>query len=1051
MAEKKYNDNPRVTDTVVFDITTPDASGCLTTDPYKVDRLVVYYVERNFLGNNFGEYEKVKYNDTLLAQTLAAEQLACASPTPANIFAAQQLRNELESKAQRNQFFFKDAVPVKTVGTSLNPAWLSSDEDNSQIEHVTEDEDGNPQFGRFRFKWMPNGSVREGDYFICWTWTPLPAGDSLSAHESFSMLGDPRAVTTIPSHITPEEKYEVLLERYLPEVYKNYLADKDITPETTYKLNRAVAKGFKYLEDLANQVIDLYDANALHESLLVYLSNLFSLKLKSDDPTLWRRQIKNAITLFKKKGTIRGLQEAFAQAGMKLEKLTQLWQVVSQYTWVESFRVKDSPVFTLSKRALPVDPDNFGLWVRRQGDGVYQEVLSDCVIFEDTDCNFATRMIWVGDELSSNPISLFEGDIIKILYKYKELPIGQQPIENYIRSLDLADERDEADQEFPPKNWNVRVIEEDDPLFGVVVPVRHPFHEALVFGWVRTEFPYSENVYNMEEYNGSTRETGDPCLIDKAFTDPCGSCISSKFNIDVSVESLSDDRLSEVRDIIREYTPFHAQVHRINFYGSVNEFVPPPVENIECLVTYRVTDIVLSGNSNLFFTRIMPDGWNLSTLGVARDALAQNTLVVSATTGIGYNPRIAVVTPNVNLQKIGLDLANHVFEVLSPSINSGAYTISNPIMETATVNGGVSEPVNESMFTFHLSNITYENSQTIITQDDKFSFTSESVDFVSLGVKTLWDVENTPDYAGGSWKVSIPAYDATPYEIKEIVEGVLILADPGRTLPTTVTSGINFELLDDTGVTRGSAIDGNLSVERFGRVDLNDNAILDIREFVRVNDKFIYNNFEYRVSGLDEQKFIIEDYVDGDVSGATVEIRRRLVENEIGFFGYAGLKLQTVVDYETSLGILNGENGTENEDEITDNSKFKENFLVKIGDDYYKIVAINATDITLDGPSNDWMTLGAGGTLVNFSIHHFVESPVATSFLLFDNIDRRGRDTVVRETFSTVTQDTEVVAFATGEAEPVPRPNGFFDKVEQNEKVSYTIEYKSGKKSTGEL
>jgi hypothetical protein len=234
-------------------------------------------------------------------------------------------------------------------------------------------------------------------------------------------------------------------------------------------------------------------------------------------------------------------------------------------------------------------------------------------------------------------------------------------------------------------------------------------------------------------------------------------------------------------------------------------------------------------------------------------------------------------------------------------------------------------------------------------------------------------------------------------------------------------------------------------------VDLNDNAILDIREFVRVNDKFIYNNFEYRVSGLDEQKFIIEDYVDGDVSGATVEIRRRLVENEIGFFGYAGLKLQTVVDYETSLGILNGENGTENEDEITDNSKFKENFLVKIGDDYYKIVAINATDITLDGPSNDWMTLGAGGTLVNFSIHHFVESPVATSFLLFDNIDRRGRDTVVRETFSTVTQDTEVVAFATGEAEPVPRPNGFFDKVEQNEKVSYTIEYKSGKKSTGEL
>jgi hypothetical protein len=159
------------------------------------------------------------------------------------------------------------------------------------------------------------------------------------------------------------------------------------------------------------------------------------------------------------------------------------------------------------------------------------------------------------------------------------------------------------------------------------------------------------------------------------------------------------------------------------------------------------------------------------------------------------------------------------------------------------------------------------------------------------------------------------------------------------------------------------------------------------------------------------------------------------------------LKLQTAVDYEASLGILNGENGTDDEDQITDNSQFKENFMVKIGDDFYKIVAINATDITLDGPSNDWMTLFAGGTVVSFTIHQFVETPVATQFLVFDQIDRRGRDTVVRETFSTVTEDTEVVAFAVNE----PRPTGFYDKVEQSESVSYTIEYKNGKKTTGEV
>jgi len=52
---------------------------------------------------------------------------------------------------------------------------------------------------------------------------------------------------------------------------------------------------------MANQLIDLFDANALHESLLNYLSNLFAIKLRSSDPTLWRRQIKEAIPLFKKR------------------------------------------------------------------------------------------------------------------------------------------------------------------------------------------------------------------------------------------------------------------------------------------------------------------------------------------------------------------------------------------------------------------------------------------------------------------------------------------------------------------------------------------------------------------------------------------------------------------------------------------------------------------------------------------------------------------------------------------------------------------------------
>ena len=143
-------------------------------------------------------------------------------------------------------------------------------------------------------------------------------------------------------------------------------------------------------------------------------------------------------------------------------------------------------------------------------------------------------MTWMGEDLSSGAMALVEGDIIRVLYQYKTVPGSlEQNIEDYIQTLPLADIRDEEDQIYPPKNWNVRLLEEDDIMFDVIIPVRHPFHENLIFGQVRTEFPYSENIYNMETYNGSSRDSYDPCFIDRKFRDPCGNCLSSKFSIDI--------------------------------------------------------------------------------------------------------------------------------------------------------------------------------------------------------------------------------------------------------------------------------------------------------------------------------------------------------------------------------------------------------------------------------------------------------------------------------------------------------------------------------------
>lgn len=1043
MALKKINQEPKVTDTILFEIVTPDATGCYTSNPYKVDKVTIYYVERDFLGTNFGEYTRVIVDEVLEKELKELEKQFCATPTPELAYKIQEVSSEIDSKAQKSTFYYKDRVTVEVFGSEGFPAWLSTDTENALLVNVAEDENGDPQFGHFTLEWNPNGAVREGDYFICWTWTPLPAGEKLSAHLPFTLTGDPRAVITIPTHMTPEGKYETLLERYLPEMYKTTLTDGDLTPAVTDLTNQSIAKGFTFIEDMANQIIDLFDANALHESLLVYLSNTFNIKLKSNDPTLWRRQIKEAIPLYKKKGTYEGLKDAFAQAGMTLNKFTQFWQLTSPYTWVDTFVVKDSPVFTLSKEdiVLPIDDTNFGLWVKRANTTTYIALSKDYVSFE-TDDDGALRMTWIGDELSAGTVEIYEGDRIKVMYQFKEIPgPTEQSLENYIRSLPLMDQRDEDAQEYPPKNWNVRLISEDDPLFDILIPVRHPFADPLVFGFVRTEFAYSENIYNMEEYNGSTRPSHDACEMDKDFVDPCRACISSSYSVDIGVEELSNDRMLEAQDILREYTPFHAQVHSINFTGEVNEFVQSPVETIDFLVTIDKLQFILSGQSNPFFHRIMEGG--LSNWIVTRDDLTDQTTVLSGKLGTAYNESIYIVTPDVTLRDLGVDEESHILEILAPSSNSGTYTINAIEGNMARVASSVLEPLDQSAFTFNLSNVIYGNTTSSITQDDMFKFSDGNVDFPLLGVKTKWDVENTPDYTGGSWKVLIPAYNATAYEIDDIVGGVLLL-DGDSNLPVVTTTGISYTLLDDNDNVIATSTTGSLTVKRRGYVNLNDPYLTDIENFIKAGDYLYYDGSEYQIMEFDDHNFWIDGYADGDAAGVTVETRRRLVEQEVGYFGYRGLKLITFSDHEAEFEMVNGANPPP-ENTITDDSKFKENFMFLINGEFFKIAAIDGDKVTLAGRDQNWLTLGAGGTTVAYSLVHFPKKQVNVGFIVFDHLDRDGADPVVREIESTVDNNVAIVALST------PSGSGVQENVAQEEGITFIVETRGGEEFEGEL
>ena len=1039
MATKKITEKPRTTDTILFELETPDANGCFAANPYKVDQVVIYYVERDFLAENYGEYQQWTEDSALVTAVQKAQAAYCSDPSDQNLYDLELAQNALESSRLSTTYYYKDRTAVKVIGVEGYPAWLSTDTTNSPLVNVEEDDDGNLQYGHFTYEWDTQGSVREGDYFICWTWTPNPAGSSLSAHLPFRLEGDPRAVITIPTHLCDEDKYETLLERYLPEMYKTVLSETDLTPSTTLSFNQAVASGFTFLENLANQIIDLFDANALHESMLVYLSNLFDLRLKSSDPTLWRRQIKEAVSLFKKKGTYPGLQQAFAQAGMSLNSYTQFWQIISPYTWQESFKVSDSTVFELTKEAIvePIDSNNFGLWVRYSGSSVYTAMPPECVSFAVGE-DYVLKMTWVGDQLST-PVELEEDDIVRVLYEYKEVPNStEQQLENYIRSLPLADQRDETDQIYPLKNWNVRLIAEDDVMFDTLVPVRHPYHDPLIFGYIRTEFPYGENIYNMEEYNGSTRPSLDVCHIGQDFLDPCGACISSKYSVDVAIEELNNDRIEEAMDILDEYMPFHAQLHSLNFSGSVNEFVQSPVEEVDFLVTIDRLENVLSGQANPLFHRTMEGG--LSNWLIDREDLADRQTVLSGQLGTAYNDLVVLVAVNHRLQDLGVMDFSNVLEILSPSPNAGTYVLVNAEGNTAEVHSAVIEPVNQSAFTFNLYNIPFSSLSTSISQIDLFTFSDSSVDFAQLGVKTQWDSTNTPDYSGGAWKVLLPAYSATPYEIQDIRNGELIL-DGDSSLPTTNVTGLSYTLLTDTDTTAASETTGELQCERRAYVDMNA-TFVDVDSFIRLGDYVNYGGSNYEIVGIDGDNLWISGWTSGDVAGVSVAIHRVLLENAIGYFGYRGLSMTTFADHEAEFSIVNGSNPPAI---VTDDSHFKENYMFKIGEQYFQIAEWNGNKVKLVGREQNWTTQSAGGTVTAYSLIHFPKKQVNVQFTVFSHLDRDGHDVVIREIEDKVDQNVAIVALASGDS------NGVQENVSQEEGITFHIERTNGDNEEGEI
>lgn len=563
--KKNYLDNPCLNDSIVFNIVTTDDNG-LMANPYSVEKITIYYLEK---GLNRRSIDKKLYNQEIEGKLKEQQKIVEDNYTYDNVKLLNEIEKELDKTAITLPVYYNQAkIVMHTTGSAL---WSPTIKTNYLVE--AKNSKNEPINGKFVFGWQPKG-MREGTYVVRWDWKTTEKAKNKSAEKMFTILPNEEEPSNI--RLTSRDKYDMLLMKYIPLMYYRHTKKNDLTPEVIRNLNKCIGQGFLEIEDTASKLYTLLDPNTIKEQFLPLLANFFKLNLRSESTGAWRNQIRHALNLYKQKGTLEGLKGALDKAGINLLKLSNLWQVVSPFTWTDAFAVEQDNTDILGHLTkIPIDED-YEVSIRSHDN--YQVLPKDIISLQEMYIpELKMAVVWHGGA-KDEPIHLLKGDVFKIRYKYKKT---DNSIEKYIQNLPLADQRDEKTFKYPLKNWNVRLIEEDDPVFNLLIQERHPLSNPVTFGKIRTTFMYSEKVFNMDAYNGSLHNSNNPCDLDKDFLDTCSGGQSSKFNVHLEVDEITDEKIREAKGIITDYSPFHAVLHNMVINGKIVDYVLPPEEVIK--------------------------------------------------------------------------------------------------------------------------------------------------------------------------------------------------------------------------------------------------------------------------------------------------------------------------------------------------------------------------------------------------------------------------------------------------------------------------------------
>jgi hypothetical protein len=1072
-----YNNNPKSSDNVRFVLKCPNAQGCFNSNPDVVIDIKIYQVERSFSSPKNNSLDIENLNEELYNQYLRVNQELCdlkeSYPNTTTVSPQQTiLENELrviQDKLAQSQnigkIVYQTTAAYESFGSAINPVWTSTAAD--PIITQIPDPEGIINYGLFEFIWDSTGTFA-GDYFICWRWIPsglLP--NSIYADSIyFTLLQPPVSVLTANKPISnvhfldtkdgiPYTDFVELLNYYLPEMYKNKVNSGDQTPEVLSLFNRSVGQTFSFIRDFIQNIYTLQSPPTCPDQFLPSMARLGNLTLHSTDPTLWRKQIGEMVPNFKKKGTLNGLRQALLNANIDLLSFSPLWQVVSSYTYTESLYYVGSNEFVLSRPSLPLSNNgNFEVWLRKAGTLQFiQKSLDDIDIVTVGGISVLT---WRGSQLSGSQDPAIPGttDTLKVTYQVREINNQQeQDIENVIRSLPLMDTRNDELYEYPPKNWNTKLIQQNDPDFSLVVPILNPFYNPVVFGSVRSIFPYSENVYNSDEYNGSLRQSTNPADIDKDFMDLCSGSISSCFNLDVSIGNLSTARFAEAIAIINEYKPLHSILHTLNYESSIVDYQSPAEESIDIIIGMVVDEYVIAGNAQEFFNRFMigQDGPNQCRIG---DSIFQlnsylrnqlGNLVLQGGGAITVNAfaeKVVLYCGQVDFNTLGIssDPLKTLLEIFSPSYSS--YTVENAEANQIEIIGYPTTRPVELQSVFILSNLLKGLSNFDIEQINNFYLYDIELTLDTFYLTTILDVE--AGRALAPWKIRINStgqiyniYDTTP-------EGKIQLENNGTLIVGMVNSYYDYTLFNQSNEAIINSINGYLTVSQYGLVTVNDVGFttaygFSIGNYLKINPEVDQYLIISLVEGFENQ-VIIENYVDGDAAGLTGAFYQRVIDRTVGVIKNSGSMVQKPSSPYLPVVFTDPASPTALQD-----NQFINNYLIYVNSEYRKIIGEKVIGITdyliLSGdPDPSWVpyTVSPSGvsTLIECYQLQYIPKVVNPSPYQIQMGDRAGMDSFY---YATTPVPVSFTSFAKTDDLIFVNGNKIIDIVNQTESIDMNI------------